>query len=133
MEILHASTEGEIDAAFASLAKSRTGALLVSSDVFFNGRITQLIALAAQHAVPTAYNVPEFALAGGLMCYGNGLADGYRPTGLQVAPILKGKNPANLPLIQTAKLELVINLKTAKALGITVPPSLLARADEVIE
>ena len=133
IQMLHAATEGEIDSAFASLAQTRTRALLVTDDIFFNDRITQLVALAARYAVPTVYGIREFPLAGGLMSYGISRAETYRLTGLQVARILEGQKPADLPVIQSTKIELVINLKTAKALGLTVPPSLLGRADEVIE
>ena len=133
IQMLHAVTEGEIDSAFVSLAQTRTGALLVPDDIFFNDRITQLVALAARYAVPTVYSIREFPLAGGLMSYGISRAETYRLIGLQVARILEGQKPADLPVIQSTKIELVINLKTAKALGLTVPPSLLARADEVIE
>jgi len=133
IQMLHAATEGEIDSAFASLAQTRTRALLVTDDIFFNDRITQLVALAARYAVPTVYGIREFPLAGGLMSYGISRAETYRLIGLQVARILEGQKPADLPVIQSTKIELVINLKTAKALGLTVPPSLLARADEVIE
>jgi putative ABC transport system substrate-binding protein len=133
IQILHAGTEREIDAAFARLAQARTAALLVSNDYFFNSRPSQLVALAARYKIPTVYALREFALAGGLITYGISNAEVCRLTGLHVARILKGENPADLPVIQTAKIELVINLKTAKALGRTIPPSLLARADEVIE
>src|SRR6516164_3859285 len=133
IQMLHAVTEGEIDSAFASLAQTRTGALLVPDDIFFNDRITQLVALAARYAVPTVYSIREFPLAGGLMSYGISRAETYRLIGLQVARILEGQKPADLPVIQSTKIELVINLKTAKALGLTIPPSLLARADEMIE
>ena len=130
---MHASTEGEIDAAFTRLAQERTGALLVPTDVFFDSRITQFVALAARYAVPTLFGIREFPLAGGLMSYGTSLVELYRLVGLHVARILKGEKPADLPVIQLTKIELVINLKTAKVLGITVPASLLARADELIE
>ena len=133
IQLLHASTEGEIDAAFARLAQERTGALLLPTDVFFDSRITQFVALAARYAVPTLFGIREFPLAGGLMSYGVSLVELYRLVGLHVARILKGEKPADLPVIQLTKIELVINLKTAKALGITVPASLLARADELIE
>src|SRR6516164_9945508 len=133
IQMLHAVTEGEIDSAFVSLAQTRTGALLVPDDIFFNDRITQLVALAARYAVPTIYSIREFPLAGGLMSYGISRAETYRLIGLQVARILEGQKPADLPVIQSTKIELVINLKTAKALGLTVPSALLARADEVIE
>jgi putative ABC transport system substrate-binding protein len=133
IQMLHAVTEGEIDSAFVSLAQTRTGALLVPDDIFFNDRITQLVTLAARYAVPTVYSIREFPLAGGLMSYGISRAETYRLIGLQVARILEGQKPADLPVIQSTKIELVINLKTAKALGLSIPPSLLASADEVIE
>jgi putative ABC transport system substrate-binding protein len=133
VQVLQAGVEVEIDAAFASMAQARTGALFVPNDIFFNDRITQLVALAARYAVPTVYGIREFPLAGGLMSYGASHAETYRLSGLQVARILKGEKPEVLPVIQLTKIELVVNLKTARALGVTVPPSLLARADEVIE
>ena len=133
VQILHAGTDIEIDAAFASLAQTRIGAVLVAGDILFNSRITQLVALAARYTVPTVYALPEFVLAGGLMSYGSSLAESYRLVGLQVARILKGEKPEGLPVIQATKIQLAINIKTAKALGLTVPPSLFARADEVIE
>ena len=133
IQMLHVATEGEIDSAFASLVQARAGALLVPDEILFNDRITQLVALAARYAVPTLYSIREFPLAGGLMSYGISRAETYRLIGLQVARILEGQKPADLPVIQSTKIELVINLKTAKALGLTVPQSLLARADEVIQ
>jgi putative tryptophan/tyrosine transport system substrate-binding protein len=133
IQTLYVATEGEIDSAFASLVQARTGALLVPDEIFFNDRIAQLVALAARYAVPTIYSIREFVLAGGLMSYGISRAETYRLIGLQVARILEGQKPADLPVIQSTKFELAINLKTAKALGLSVPPALLARADEVIE
>jgi len=133
VQILKASTDREIDAAFVSLVQARTGALLVGTDAFFNNRIERLIELAARHAIPTMYLVPDFVVAGGLISYGVSLIEQYRQVGLYTGRILKGEKPADLPVIQATKFELVINLKTAKALGLQIPDRLLALADEVIE
>jgi len=133
LHVLDASTEGEIDAAFGTLIELRAGALLVSVDSFLTNQRDQIVALAARHAVPAIYGVREFATAGGLMSYGLDLADLYRQLGIYAGKILKGTKPADLPVQQVARVEFVINLKTAKTLGLTFPITLLGRADEVIE
>ena len=133
IRILNASTEGEVDAAFATLAELRIGAILVASDPFFVSRRDQIVALAARQALPAIYQFREFPVGGGLMSYGASLADAYRQLGVYTGKILKGAKPAELPFQQVVKVEMIINLKTAKALGLTVPLSLLGRADEVIE
>jgi len=131
--VVSASTEREIDTAFTTLVQRKVGALVVGNDPFFNARPDQLVALAARHAVPAIYPYREFVSAGGLMSYGSNLADDYRLVGVYTGRILKGEKPSDLPVQQSTKVELVLNYKTAKALGITFPISLLGRADEVIE
>jgi ABC-type uncharacterized transport system substrate-binding protein len=133
LQVLRASTVSDIDAVFGTLAELRVGALLVSADLFFLSRREQLVALAAQHALPAIYAWPEYGAAGGLMCYGPSLFDGYRLVGVYIGKILKGAKPADLPVEQSTKVEFVINLKTAKTLGLTFPITLSGRADEVIE
>ena len=133
LHVLHASTESQIDAAFGALVELRASALIVGVEPFLNDSRAQIVALAARYAVPAVYGVRDFVTAGGLMSYGTDLVDIYRQSGIYAGKILKGARPADLPVQQLTKVALVINLKTAKTLGLTIPTTLLGRADEVIE
>jgi putative ABC transport system substrate-binding protein len=133
LRLLNVSNDHDLDAAFAALVREQIGGLLVANDAFFVGRREQIVALAARNAIPTMYFLREFAAVGGLMSYGNSLADAYHRVGISTGKILRGAKPSDLPVEQAVKIELVLNLKAAKALGITFPITLLGRADEVIE
>ena len=133
LHVLSASTDSELNTAFATLTQLRVGGLVIGSDAFFYTRIAQLAALAARHAVPAIFGFSGFPAAGGLMSYGSDINDAFRQIGIYTGRVLKSEKPADLPVVQSTKVQLVINLKTAKALGLTVPATLLATADEVIE
>jgi len=133
IHVLNASTSGEIDAAFAALARQRPDALFVAPDFFFTSRRVQIATLAARERIVASYSVRDHAVAGGLISYGTDVADRYRQTGVYAGRILNGEKPADLPVLQPTKFELVINLRAAKALALTIPETLLATADEVIQ
>lgn len=133
LQVLNASTDRDLETVFATLGQQRAGALLIMPDVFFTTRAEQLAALSLRYAVPTIYEYRPFTSAGGLVSYGSDEVEYYRLVGIYAAKILKGEKPANLPVVRSTKVELIINLKTAKALGLKVPQPLVGRADEVIE
>jgi putative ABC transport system substrate-binding protein len=133
LHVVHASNERELDEAFAGLAQRQVGGLIVNTEPYFRTRTTQIVALAARHAIPAIYSDRDYARAGGLISYGPGIVDAYRLQGRYVGKVLKGEKPADLPVMQSTKFDFVINLKTARTLGLTLSPGLLAIADEVIE
>jgi len=133
LHILNASVESDFDKVSTKLRELKASALIIAQDVYFNAEIARLAALTVRHAIPAIYPLPEFAAAGGLFSYGASRSDAWRQAGIYVGRILKGERPAELPVVQPTKFELTINLKTARALGLTVPTTLLASADEVIE
>jgi putative ABC transport system substrate-binding protein len=133
IQVVRASTSREINAVFAAFVRERPDALFIGGDPFFNDRRVQLANMAAYHRIPTASSNRELAEAGALMSYGTNIADAFRQVGVYVGRILKGTKPADLPVVQASKFELIVNLQTARMLGLTVPPMLLARTDEVIE